>query len=225
VLKTIIPVVLVASVVTGSVVVLSPRASREATTSTATGANTSAVTPARNAGPARRASARASAARLAQLPAWFLSSRVHMNSAIQVSELNTDNLAEQLSTLGVTVFMAPVKEKVGVPLWPTAAIAGRGRASVRADAVTPMVSALHRRGIKFIAYYFHSTDRDVARAMPQIACKDATGKVILYKSDRFNNDAPWLDITDDTYRDIVVRRVEELAALSVDGFNFDGPHL
>ncbi len=163
--------------------------------------------------------------RLTTLPAWFLSSRVHLNTGAQTNMFDPEAVAARVASLGATVVTMTVKEKAGDPAWPSAVPAAASALRSQANRVEPVASALHRRGIRLIGYYFGSTDQTIARTLPQAVCKSPNGKPLLYKEEKGFKNVPWLDMTDPAYRDIIKQRLLEMAAMGVDGYNFDETHL
>src|SRR5687768_13045417 len=169
------------------------------------------------------------------LPDWFRGNRVQAHTRLSVRGIDQpefNGAAAELKALGITVMTRHVKSGDESPWWrdralPTAPEAGAARADVAAlvvrarasNALATALAASERSGVKVLAYYWHMSDAAVARRNPEWVCRDAAGR--LQEDAR---DGVFLDLTSG-YREIILQRLLELAALGADGFYFDADHM
>ena len=169
------------------------------------------------------------------LPDWFRGNRVQAHTRLSVRGADQpafNDAAAQLKALGISVMTRHVKSGDESPWWRDRALqgapeAGAARADVAAlvgraranNSLANAFAASDRAGMKVLAYYWHMSDAAVARRHPEWVCRDAAGR--LQEDAR---DGVFLDLTS-AYRDIILQRLLELAALGADGFYFDADHM
>jgi hypothetical protein len=169
------------------------------------------------------------------LPEWFRGNRVQAHTRLSVrgmDEPQFSGAAAELKALGISVMTRHVKSGDESPWWrdralPTPPEAGAARGDVAAlvvrarasNALANALAASEEAGVKVLAYYWHMSDAAVARRNPEWVCRDAIGRV---QEDA--RDGVFLDLTSG-YREIILERLLELAALGADGFYFDADHM
>jgi hypothetical protein len=152
--------------------------------------------------------------------AWFDNSRVHAHTRLggpykqSMTPADYEHVMKNVRALGATVLVAHAKTGDETPSWELPASAGP-----IVQAVPNMVKAAHQQGIRLIAYYWISTDAASAQQHPDWICDDWGGAP---QAHRVRGD--FLDITG-PYREVVLRRLQALAEMGVDGFYFDNRHM
>lgn len=185
-----------------------------------------------------------------ELPDWFEENRVqgHTRLVINNADWGFDttaflHAAAKFKELGAGTYVRHVKTCFHNPWWPTAVpsdpngdprwngfIERCENAEHGLDIPLPedrnivreMVKEANGEGLHLIAYYWHMSDRLFAGDdSPPLICKntDCSTSMDVPRGD------VWLDISEPEYREVVLRRLLELAKLGVDGFYFDHLHL
>lgn len=161
-----------------------------------------------------------------QLPSWFEDNRVQGHTRLSVQKwLGTPefkNAASGFKQLGARVFVRHVKSAAEDPWWygtVSQTPDNQIQLETNSNPVKIMIDEAHQEGMKIIAYYFHSTDKTMATLHPEWVCKQPNGRVISHR-----RRGDYLDLTS-PYREIVLERLLELAAMGVDGFYFDEIHM
>ncbi|MBC6477744.1 MAG: hypothetical protein GDA56_08110 [Hormoscilla sp. GM7CHS1pb] len=160
-----------------------------------------------------------------QLPAWFEENRVQGHTRLSVKKwLGTPefaNGATGFAQLGAVVFSRHVKTGQEDPWWPSKVPVVNGRPLLinQPNHIKQMIEEGRAKGMRMLAYYFHSTDKTIAILHPEWVCKQPDGKVVAHR-----RRGDYLDITS-PYREIVLQRLLELAEMGVDGFFFDEVHM
>jgi hypothetical protein len=175
----------------------------------------------------------------------FLASRVQGHTRLSVgSWLDTRAFAggaAGFKSLGAAAFARHVKTRKDDPWWPTAepialdglplsdrdriidgALVARGR-----NLAQDMIDEAHAQGMKMAAYYWHMSEESLVES-PELdlnlykdwICRHYDGTPIVGPQKQGTE----LDITG-PYRELVVKRLLELAAMGVDGLFFDERHL
>jgi hypothetical protein len=179
------------------------------------------------------------------LPAWFVGNRVHGQTRLQFNATwhDTDEFkraAEGFKALGARVFTRHVKSAAEDPPWPTALPTRLSDGRPLSDGVRvihgvrlepgrnvarEVVDEAHDQGLRIVTYYWHMTEASFTDPHPDVEphedwiCRHPDGAVIVHKTRGTH-----LDISG-PYRDVVLTRLLELAAMGADGFNFDERHL
>jgi hypothetical protein len=145
------------------------------------------------------------------VPEWFTGSRVHGSTRLGLnwaSRAEFARAAEGFRSLGAKVMMRHVKTGGEDPWWQAQG----------PNVVKQAIDSAHEQGLHFIAYYWHISDTALARKHPEWACVNSGGKPILHSR------GPYMDLSS-AYREEVLTRLLELAAMGADGFNFDETHM
>lgn len=170
------------------------------------------------------------------LPEWFEANRVQGHTRLHIHPwLKEEEFAEAAAgfrALGAGAFGRHVKSGDEDPWWPTSvplATDGRplsdrdriidGELVARGRSVAQeVIDEAHAEGLSIVTYYWHMTEKTFEDFEPHWVCKDEEGNPI---------DGPrgiHLDITG-PYREVVLKRLLELAEMGADGFFFDYRHL
>jgi hypothetical protein len=134
--------------------------------------------------------------------------------------------------LGARAFGRHVKSGDEDPWWPTAlpiALDGRplpdrdrtidGEFVARGRNVAQeVIDEAHAEALKIVTYYWHMAEETFEDLNPDWVCKNGKGEPIVGPR------GIWLDITG-PYREVVLRRLLELAEMGADGLFFDHRHL
>src|SRR5262245_24514726 len=178
--------------------------------------------------------------RPAGLPRWFDANRVQGHTRLTLGmppefwyrTPEFDHAAAGFKRLGAAVFTRHVKSADEDPWWPTKVPLdpdGRPHSSrprvvrgvtlrPRDDVARKIVGEAHREGLKILTYYWHASEATVAALPPAGSCRRPRGQEM--KSPRSIH----LDITG-PYREVVLKRLLELAERGADGLFFDYRHL
>ena len=150
------------------------------------------------------------------LPAWFTKNRVHGHTRLILRLWHdTDEFtlaAAGFKALGAHVFTRHVKTGAEDPWWPTGQPPGR-------NVVQQFIKNAHAEGLKIFTYYWHMSETSLQKPHPDWVCKKLNGNPISGRTK-----GAYLDITG-PYREVVLTRLLELAAMGTDGLFFDFRHL
>jgi hypothetical protein len=180
-----------------------------------------------------------------KLPGWFVGNRVHGQTRLVFGDrwdgsVQFLHAAEGFKELGARVFTRHVKSAAEDPPWPTALptrISDRrplsdGPRVIRGVTVGPgrdvaneIIAEAKSQDMRIVVYYWHMSEASISDPHPDVepnddwVCKHYQDGPIVH-----DPRGTYLDITGD-YRDVVLRRLLELADRGADGFNFDERHL
>lgn len=144
-----------------------------------------------------------------KLPDWFEGNRVQAHTRLSLNWHKTPefiNAAEGFKAMGAKVFTRHAKTGSEDPWWPTLD-------------VKAFVDDAHAKGLHVIAYNWMMTDKTMETLHPDWVCKSPTGEIIAHRG-RGNE----LDVTG-PYREVILKRLMDLAEMGFDGFYFDEAHL
>jgi hypothetical protein len=172
------------------------------------------------------------------LPEWFVRNRVQGHTRLRLSPQWHDTpqfkrAAEGFRAFGAGAFTRHVKSADEDPWWPTALPIGpdgaplsdrdreiNGVLIVRGRSVAgEIIDEAHEQGLRIVPYYWHMTENSLAELYPDWVCRDPDGEPMVHDPRGIH-----LDITG-PYREVVLTRLQELAARGADGLNFDERHL
>jgi hypothetical protein len=181
------------------------------------------------------------------LPAWFVGNRVHGTTRLRFGKTwdrpppdEKQFAAEAFKKLGARVLMRHVKSSDEDPPWPTALPKRKSDGRPLSDGprvindvtVPPgrdvakeIISDAKEHDMRIVVYYWHMSEASISRPHDDVephedwVCKSAENVPIEHVPR-----GTYLDITG-PYREVVLRRLLELADRGADGFNFDERHL
>jgi hypothetical protein len=171
------------------------------------------------------------------LPDWFVANRVQGHTRLPLGPWHATPEFEQAAfgfkALGARAFARHVKSGDEDPWWPTAEPLGpdgrplsdrdreiNGVFIARGRSVAQeIIDEAHAEGQRIVTYYWHITEDSVANLHPEWVCRHPDGTPIRHDPRGIH-----LDITG-PYREVVLTRLRELAALGVDCIEFDERHL
>ena len=173
------------------------------------------------------------------LPKWFDANRVQGHTRLSLGAPPAfwygtpefEQAAAAFKRLGAAVFTRHVKSADEDPWWPTdLPVDADGRPHsdrprvIRGVTLQPgddvakeIIDEAHREGLRIVTYYWHASEATVAGLSPEWICRRPRGQPM--KSPRSIH----LDITG-PYREVVLKRLLELAERGADGFFFDYRH-
>jgi hypothetical protein len=151
----------------------------------------------------------------ASLPGWFTANRVHGHTRLLLrlwgDKPEADAAAAHFKALGAEAFTRHAKSGDEDPPWPAGDPFG-------SNVVKEFIDRAHAEGLRIFTYYWHMSEKSLEALHPEWVCKNRDGTTI--EGDR----GVQLDITG-PYREVVLSRLRELAAMGADGFFFDERHL
>ncbi|HSJ09660.1 MAG TPA: hypothetical protein VK928_07080 [Longimicrobiales bacterium] len=154
------------------------------------------------------------------LPAWFDDARVQGHTRLSLRwqrKSQFEHGASAAAALGATVLTRHVKT-AGEPPWWASSVFPAGSEATAPGSVERMADEARANGVHLIAYYWHVSEHEYARTRPEWVCRDAAGEPASH------NRGAYLDITGE-YREVILARLLELAAMGVHGFYFDHTHV
>jgi hypothetical protein len=175
-----------------------------------------------------------------KLPRWFDANRVQghtrliLGTPLWYGTPEFRQAAAGFRALGARAFTRHVKSRDEDPWWPTALPVdadGTPHSSrpreINGVVLEPgqnvadeIIDEAHAERLKIITYYWEASEKTLADRYPEWVCLDSDRKTPLVNRHRGTH----LDITG-PYREVVLRRLLELAEMGADGFFFDYRHL
>ena len=117
--------------------------------------------------------------------------------------------ATGFKSLGALAFARHVKSGDEDPWWPT------GMQPLPRNVVATFIGDAHAQGLRIMTYYWHMSEKRQEDFHPKWVCRKRNGKAITAAKR-----GHYLDITG-PYREVVLTRLRELAAMGADGLFFD----
>ncbi len=149
----------------------------------------------------------------ASLPAWFTANRVHGHTRLTLSDWHDfTGAAAGFKSLGAHVFTRHAKTGGEDPWWPT----GNPQAP---NVVKQFIDSAHAEGLRIFTYYWHMSEKSLHDPHQEWICKTIDGETIPASGRGI-----YLDMTG-PYRELVLQRLLDLAAMGADGLFFDFRHL
>lgn len=152
-------------------------------------------------------------------PAWYDETRLCVHTRYGPPWVERDlftQCADRLHSIGVKSFVRHVRTRGEGQWWPSGA--GVSAPWAESDPVRGMVERAHANGQRFIGYYRHLEDVAIAAEHPDWQCRDDLGQPLIGR-----NGDPRICINS-PYFEVLEARLDELAALEVDGIYFDEDH-
>ena len=149
---------------------------------------------------------------------WYAESRVHAHTRFglqykrKLGPEDYERAMRAAQDLGARVIVAHAKTAAESPSW-------EENSEPTNRSVPAMIKAAHAQTMRFIAYYWISSEERIAKAHPDWICRDARGRPQSHR-----RRGEYLDFTG-PYREVVLKRLLALAEMGADGFYFDGRHL
>jgi hypothetical protein len=160
------------------------------------------------------------------VPAWFTANRVHGHTRLNLARDGRKEVftraGEAFKALGAEAFTRHVKSGGENPWWASTAPEPDGILPPpdAPNVVPEFLAEAHARGLRIMAYYWHMAEDGLVQHNPEWVCKDRERNPIPDA----HEGSVHLDITG-PYREIVLVRLRELAAMGADALFFDYRHL
>ena len=150
---------------------------------------------------------------------WYESSRVQIHTRLGPPWLNRPAFFEAekgLRSLGVQAYSRHVKTHDEGPWWPTAVGAPADFARTR-NVAKEIVDRAHANGLHVIPYYWMMTEASLSDAHPDWLAREPNGSPVEHSRGKYL-------CMNTPYREVVKKRLAELAGMGADGIFFDERH-
>jgi hypothetical protein len=166
------------------------------------------------------------------LPHWFDANRVQGHTRLTFGRRLFDEASTGFMKLGAVVLTRHVKSRDEDPWWPTLKPLdddGQPHSSrprvINGETVQPgddiagrIIGNAHAEGLMVMAYYWDASEATLAATRPEWICRDDD------RTKTFDSRGIALDLTG-PYGEVVLTRLQELAARGANGLFFDHTHL
>lgn len=154
------------------------------------------------------------------LPTWYEQHRVNAHTRLSPNWIDKPvfrSAGADFEAMGIQVYARHIKSGAEGAWWPSAIGAVLPQVAAQGNLAKQILDDAHARGQRVLVYHRHMEDAWVAEQHPDWRCVGPDGQVYERRGPQICFNSP--------YREFVLQRMLELAALGADAFYFDEVHM